>query len=186
MFGNKNMSRLGKQPIEIPKGVSISQDRYKIMVKGPLGTTEKSFVGEVDIKIDGDTITLTPKHNAKSAHALWGTYASHLRNMIEGVTKGYVKKLIIDGVGYRMAVEGENMKLNIGYSHPVLVAIPKGLKVTVEKNVATVSGYDKETVGQFSANVRSLKKPEPYKGKGIRYDGEVIRRKAGKKVTTSG
>ncbi len=152
-------------------------------MKGPLGEVARTFPSlGVKINLGEKEIVLTLEKNSKLAKAIWGTYASHFINMIEGVTKGFEKKLIIEGVGYRYQMEGNNVKLNIGYSHPVLAPVPNGLKVTCEKNIMTISGVDKDLVGQFASSIRSLKKPEPYKGKGIRYENEVIRRKVGKKA----
>jgi len=135
---------------------------------------------EITINI-ADTVTLVPKRNDVFSRALWGTYASHIKNMLAGVNKAYEKKLILEGVGFKSEVAGTSLNLALGFSHPVKMAIPEGLNVKAEKNVITISGIDKEKVGQFASQVRSMKKPEPYKGKGFRYEGEVIRRKQGKK-----
>ena len=151
-------------------------------VKGPKGTLTREFKDNVIITIDNGLITFAPAKDDPFTRALWGTYASHVKNMIIGVTEGFEKKLILEGVGFKSEVRGEELVLALGFSHPVNVPIPKDLTVTAEKNVVTVTGIDKETVGAFTASVRALKKPEPYKGKGFRYDGEVIRRKAGKKT----
>ncbi|TSD02321.1 MAG: large subunit ribosomal protein L6 [Parcubacteria group bacterium Athens0714_24] len=180
------MSRMAKKPILIPEKVDIAKDGEKIKVKGPLGELERIFKNNIEISIKDGNIVLTAKKEDKETKALLGTYVSHIRNMIAGVTKGFEKKLIIEGIGFRAQVEGTNLVLNLGLSHPVKMGIPKGLKVQVEKSIVSVSGFNKETVGQFSANVRALKKPEPYKGKGIRYENEIIRRKAGKKAATTG
>lgn len=153
-----------------------------LTVKGPLGTQQKSFKGGILINITPSEVTLSPKHTSLENKALWGTYASHVMNMISGVNTAFVKKIIIEGIGYKSEVKGTNLVLALGFSHPVNVAIPEGLKVTAEKNVITVTGIDKELVGGFVASIRALKKPEPYKGKGIRYEGEVIKRKQGKKT----
>lgn len=175
------MSRIGKKPILIPKGVTVTQDGPSIIVKGPKGELSRLFRTEVRIAIEGDTITLEPKGNAKFAMSLWGTYGSHLHNMIAGVQTHFSKKLLLDGVGFRVEMTGDKLTLSLGLSHKVVLAIPKGLTVVVEKNATTISGADKEEVGRFAAKIRSLKKPEPYKGKGFRYDTEVIKRKEGKK-----
>ena len=127
-------------------------------------------------------VQVSPKSDSLEARATLGTYASHVRNMIEGVNKGFAKKLLVEGVGYKWDVQGKNLNLALGFSHPVKVAIPEGLTVAVEKGALNISGFNKELVGQFAADVRALKKPEPYKGKGIRYEGEIIRRKQGKKA----
>jgi|SRR3989338_6966472 len=177
------MSRIGKKPIQIPEKVVFVKKGEDFSARGPLGEITRVFPSYgVKINLGEKEINLTLEKNSKLAKALWGTYASHFLNMIEGITKGFEKKLLIEGVGYRYQIEGANVKLNIGYSHPVFVSVPNNLKVTCEKNMMTIFGVDKEAVGQFAASIRSLKKPEPYKGKGIRYENEVIRRKAGKKV----
>ena len=175
------MSRLGKNPIEIPAGVTVELSGDTVTVKGPKGELVRTFRSEISIKLEENTIILTPVGDNVFVRSLWGTIGSHLRNMMEGVTKGFEKKLVLEGVGYKSAVAGTSLDLALGFSHPVKVPIPEGLTVTAEKNLITISGIDKESVGQFSAYVRSLKKPEPYKGKGFHYDGEVIRRKQGKK-----
>jgi large subunit ribosomal protein L6 len=176
------MSRIGKKVIAIPEKVEVTLASGTLTVKGPLGTLTRHFKSDIDININGKEITLLPKVITLETNALWGTYASHIMNMIAGVQTAYSKKLILEGIGYKSEVKGANLILALGFSHPVNVAIPSTLKVTAEKNLITVSGIDKEQVGEFSANVRSLKKPEPYKGKGMRYEGEVIKRKQGKKT----
>jgi large subunit ribosomal protein L6 len=152
-----------------------------VNVKGPKGELSRTFRPEIAIEVKDNTIVLTPKGDTVFVRSLWGTVGSHLRNMMEGVTKGFERKLILEGVGFKSAVSGKSLDLALGFSHPVKVEIPEGLTVTADKNLITITGTDKELVGQFSAYVRSLKKPEPYKGKGFRYDDEVIRRKQGKK-----
>lgn len=169
----------------IPSGVEIKISEDVLSVKGPLGEIFKKFKKDIKIEIKEGSIVLTPQKNIKEGFALWGTYASHIKNMIEGVTKGFEKKLIIEGVGFKAQIDGSNLVLSLGLSHPVKTEIPKDLKVKIEKNVIIISGTDKERVGQFSSQIRALKKPEPYKGKGIRYENEIIRRKAGKKVVAS-
>lgn len=155
-----------------------------LTIKGPLGTLSREFKSDIEIVCADGVVTFTPKRNDVDTKALWGTYASHVGNMVEGVSKGYEKKLIIEGVGYRAALAGAKLTLNLGFSHPVDMPIPEGLKVAVDKNVLTITGIDKELVGAFASQIRALRKPEPYKGKGIRYDGEIIRRKEGKKVVS--
>lgn len=175
------MSRLGKQIIAIPEKTTIVMDGNIVTVKGPLGEISRVFRdSEITINI-ADTVTLVPKRNDVFSRALWGTYASHIKNMLAGVNKAYEKKLILEGVGFKSEVVGTSLNLALGFSHPVKMAIPEGLTVKAEKNIITISGIDKEKVGQFASQVRSMKKPEPYKGKGFRYEGEVIRRKQGKK-----
>ena len=176
------MSRIGKQIIVIPQKTEVTLASGLLMVKGPMGTLTKKLKPEIEITIGINEITLVPKRVTLENKALWGTYASHIMNMISGVTTPYVKKLIIEGIGYKSEVKGDTLVLSLGFSHPVNVPIPQTLKVTAEKNVITATGIDKEIVGEFVANVRSLKKPEPYKGKGIRYEGEIIKRKQGKKT----
>ena len=176
------MSRIGKQPITLPTGVEASFTSGTFSVKGAKGTLTKVFRDDVAISIADGTVTLTPAKETALANALWGTYASHIKNMIEGVTVGYTKKLEIEGVGYRGEVKGTNFVLAVGLSHPVSIAIPTGITVVVEKGLFTITGIDKDVLGQFAATVRDQKRPEPYKGKGIRYQGEYIIRKQGKKA----
>ena len=176
------MSRIGKQEIIIPAGVEVTMNGAILTVKGPKGTLTKSFRDDISINIADKIITLNIKRNDKFSKSLWGTYASHIKNMIAGVQTPYQKKLILEGVGFKSEVKGKEIHFALGFSHPVVVPIPEGLTVTAEKNNITVIGIDKELVGSFTAAVRSLKKPEPYKGKGMRYEGEVIRRKQGKKT----
>lgn len=176
------MSRIGKQEIIIPKGVKVTRDGEVISVAGSKGTLNKIFRDDIDIAISEDKIVLNIKRNDKFSKSLWGTYASHLKNMIAGVETPYQKKLILEGIGFKSEVKGKEIHFALGFSHPVIVPIPEGLTVTAEKNNITVTGIDKELVGSFTAAVRAKKKPEPYKGKGMRYEGEVIRRKQGKKT----
>lgn len=176
------MSRLGKQPVTIPNGVEVSFTDGTLTVKGPKGTLTREIKDVVDITLADGSITLAPKNDSDEARALWGTYAAHVRNMITGVSDGFTKILEIEGVGYRAEAKGTSIVLNVGFSHPVELPFPEGVTATVEKNVITITGFDKEVVGQYAANVRKVKKPEPYKGKGIRYRGEYIIRKQGKKA----
>ena len=176
------MSRIGKKIIAIPEKTEVTYSNGLFTVKGPLGTLSKKFKQDIEITVGEKEITLVPKRVTLENKALWGTYASHIMNMVNGVTTPFVKKLILEGIGYKSEVKGTNLVLALGFSHLVNVPIPEGLKVTAEKNVITATGVDKEVVGEFAANVRSLKKPEPYKGKGMRYDGEVVKRKQGKKT----
>lgn len=175
------MSRIAKKPIVIPEKTEASFSNGVITIKGPLGEISKTLNNVIEVKIENKEIVLIPKNQSLDTLALWGTYASHIRNMLEGVNKAFEKKLIVEGIGFKSDVKGKELHLALGFSHPVMRVIPDGLKVTAEKNVITVTGIDVEKVGQFVAQVRSLKKPEPYKGKGIRYSDEVIRRKQGKK-----
>ena len=176
------MSRLAKKPIVLPPKTEVTYSGGVVTVKGPLGTLTKTFRPFVNIAIENDTVTMTPSGNSSEGGVLIGTYVAHLRNMIEGVNKPYEKKLIVEGIGFKADVKGQTLALALGFSHPINVAIPSDIKVTSEKNVITVSGIDCEKVGQFAANVRAFKKPEPYLGKGVRYSDEVVRRKEGKKA----
>lgn len=175
------MSRIGKKGVTIPSGTTVTQNDTVITVKGPLGELSRDFSGPVEIKIEGDKISLVPKNSSKEARALWGTYASHITNMVAGVNKAFEKKLIIEGVGYKVEPQGATLVFSLGFSHKVPMVVPGDVKALVEKNVITLSSTNKESVGQFAAQIRAKKKPEPYKGKGIRYSTEVIRRKQGKK-----
>jgi len=176
------MSRIAKKPIQIPAKTELSISGGVLTVKGPLGTLTKNFKSDIDMVLEANQITLSPKTVNLETKALWGTYASQIKNMISGVNTNFSKKIILEGIGFKSDVKGTNLVLALGFSHPVNVAIPTALKVTAEKNIITISGTDKEMVGEFAANLRALKKPEPYKGKGMRYEGEVIKRKQGKKT----
>ena len=176
------MSRVGKQQLVIPSNTEATFTGGVFRVKGPLGELSKAFSDHIDITIADGIVTFVPKAMDPFSKAIWGTYASHVKNMLQGVNAPYSKKLILEGVGFKSEVKGSDLHLALGFSHPVVVAIPAGLTVTAEKNNVSISGIDKELVGQFSAKVRALKKPEPYKGKGFHYSDEVVRRKAGKKT----
>jgi large subunit ribosomal protein L6 len=176
------MSRIGKQEIAIPKGVKVTQSGDTVTVLGPKGTLSKIFRDDIVITINDTLVSLNIKRNDKFSKSLWGTYASHIKNMIKGVETPYQKKLILEGVGFKSEVKGKTFNFALGFSHPVIVAIPEGITATADKNIITITGIDKELVGSFTAAIRALKKPEPYKGKGMRYEGEVIRRKQGKKT----
>ncbi|OGI68197.1 50S ribosomal protein L6 [Candidatus Nomurabacteria bacterium RIFCSPLOWO2_01_FULL_41_12] len=176
------MSRIGKQEIVIPGGVKVTQSGPTLTVVGPKGTLTKNFRDDITITIAGNAINLNIKRNDKFSKSLWGTYASHIKNMIAGVQTPYQKKLILEGVGFKSEVKGKTLNFALGFSHPVIVEIPDTITATADKNNITITGIDKELVGSFTAAIRALKKPEPYKGKGMRYEGEVIRRKQGKKT----
>ncbi len=176
------MSRIAKKPIVLPPKTEASFSAGIITIKGPLGSLSKQIKSNVHVEIANNEITLTPSHNGLQAKAEWGTYASHIRNMIAGVNKPFEKKLIVEGIGYKADIKGKDIVLALGFSHTITLPIPADLKVTSEKNSITISGIDIEKVGQFAAEIRSLKKPEPYLGKGVRYSDEVIRRKQGKKA----
>lgn len=176
------MSRIGKQEILIPSGVKVAQSGPILTVTGPKGTLTKNFRDDITIAITDKVINLNIKRNDKFSKSLWGTYASHIKNMIAGVQTPYQKKLILEGVGFKSEVKGKEFHFALGFSHPVIVKIPDTITATADKNNITITGIDKELVGSFTAGLRALKKPEPYKGKGMRYESEVIRRKQGKKT----
>lgn len=177
------MSRIGKKPITIPKDTTVTIQDGLLSVKGPQGELSRQFNSTIEIEVSGETITLKPKKQDLQTLTLWGTYASHIWNMVEGVNKPFEKKLVIEGIGFRAEVKGTKLVMLLGFSHPVEMEIPAGLKVKVEKENMTITGIDKESVGQFAAQVREVKKPEPYKGKGIHYHDERVRRKQGKRAT---
>ncbi|MBI4919907.1 50S ribosomal protein L6 [Candidatus Azambacteria bacterium] len=179
------MSKVGKKPIAIPGGVAVSVEDNAVKVKGSKGELSFNLPKEVELKLDGNQILVLPVGKSKKTPALWGTVRAIVANMVVGVEKGFEKKLEIEGVGFKVQLQGNDLVLNLGFSHPVVFKTPEGVKIGVEKNTITVSGVSLELVGQTAANIRALKKPEPYKGKGIRYAGEVIKRKAGKKVAGS-
>ncbi len=176
------MSRIGKLPIELPEGVNVTMAADNVVtVQGPKGTLKRQFHGLMKLTMEHRVITVSPKEQSNKARALYGTTRAVLNNMVVGVSTGFTKSLTIKGVGYRAQLQGDVLIINAGYSHPVELKIPEGISVEVPKPVnITVSGFDKELVGEFAANIRDVRKPEPYLGKGIRYDDEVIRRKEGK------
>jgi len=176
------MSRTGKLPIKIPAGTEVSIASGEITVKGKGGTLKRALHPAVEIAIANGEAVVSPAQQTRLARALWGTYAAHVRNMVAGVNTPFQKKLQVEGIGFRAELSGKQLKLQIGFSHPVVVSVPEGITAVVEKNIITITGASKEQVGQFAATVRELKKPEPYKGKGIRYEGEVVRQKQGKKA----
>jgi large subunit ribosomal protein L6 len=175
------MSRLSKKPIVIPAKTDVVIDGTKVTVKGPLGELTRSFPEVVAIVKEGSEIRVSVTNPHRNYKPLDGTVVAHVRNMIAGVNAAYEKKLLIEGVGYKADAKGQELHLALGFSHPVVLAVPAGIAVKTEKGSITITGIDKEAVGAFAAKVRSLKEPEPYKGKGIRYSTEVIRRKQGKK-----
>jgi len=181
LVNKKYMSRIGKKALVLPPKTEVNLSGSLLSVKGPLGEISRDLHALVVGTVENGSITLAPKDDSLESNALWGTYASHLVNMVQGVTVGFTKKLFLEGIGYKVEVKGDKVVLALGFSHPVEVMIPAGIKVVIEKNAIIVSGIDKEKVGQFAARLRDLKKPEPYKGKGIRYDGEVVKIKQGKK-----
>lgn len=177
------MSRLAKQPIAIPQGVEVTLDGNILTVKGQKGELSRSFKTEViGVEVTDSHVSFEKKEDTVFSRALVGTYASHVNNMISGVTQGFERKLIVEGVGFRSEVKGKQLEMSLGFSHPVVMDIPEGITATAEKNIITITGFDKEKTMQFAAQIRAKKKPEPYKGKGIRYEDEIIRRKQGKKT----
>jgi large subunit ribosomal protein L6 len=176
------MSRIGKKPVALPKGVTASVDGQLVKVKGPKGELSVKLVGEVGVKMDADGITVSPREGMDKARQMWGLSRTLVNNLVVGVTEGFAQKLEINGVGYRAAVQGANLNLQLGFSHDVAYPIPKGITITAEKpTMLTVAGIDKQLVGQVAAEIRSYRPPEPYKGKGVKYAEEHIRRKEGKK-----
>jgi len=174
------MSRIGKLPVEIPAGVEVTLDGSKIIFKKGSVQKELDTKDNVIVKIENNQIVFTPKGEDRQSKAFWGTYRSISDNIITGITKGFEKKLEINGVGYRAAVKGNVLELLLGFSHPINYDIPKDITITVEKNLVSVKGDDKQLVGQVAADIRSFRPPEPYKGKGVKYVDETIIRKAGK------
>jgi large subunit ribosomal protein L6 len=176
------MSRIGKKPVNIPAGVTVEVSGEEVKIKGAKGELSRRFGSKVTIVREENALKVSPAEGSKAARAMWGTVRMHLANMVQGVCAGFEKQLQIEGIGYRAAAEGKDLVLGIGFTHPVKIAAPAGIAFKVEKNIVTVSGCDKETVGKIAAQVRRVRPPEPYKGKGIRYVGENVRRKAGKKA----
>nr|WP_318660272.1 50S ribosomal protein L6 [uncultured Treponema sp.] len=175
------MSKLGKLPVAIPAGVTVTVDPGLITVKGAKGELKQAVNNKVTVEVKGSEVIVNPTDNSKAANAAHGLYRNLIFNMVKGVTEGYSKTLVINGVGYRAEVKGKELVMNLGYSSDFVAIIPEGLTVTADPSgKITISGIDKQRVGEFSAQLRTLRLPEPYKGKGIRYDNEVIRRKVGK------
>ena len=175
------MSRIGKLPVAIPAGVEVKLEEGNVItVKGPKGTLTRKLVDDLDIKVEGSEVIVTRPSDLKRYKSLHGLTRTLIFNMVEGVTNGYTKELEINGVGYRAAKAGKKLTLTLGYSHPVEMEDPEGIETKVDGNKITVSGIDKEKVGQFAAEIRTKRPPEPYKGKGIKYTTETLRRKVGK------
>ena len=175
------MSRIGRMPIAIPDGVTVTiAENNHVTVKGPKGTLERTLPAEMEIKLEGSEITVTRPNDLKKMKSLHGLTRTLINNMVVGVTDGYTKELEVNGVGYRASKAGKKLTLNLGYSHPVEMEDPEGLESKVDGNKIIISGIDKEKVGQYAAEIREKRAPEPYKGKGIKYSDEVIRRKVGK------
>ena len=176
------MSRIGKKAVAIPAGVTPTIDGKTLSVKGPKGTLSLAMRDEIKYTLEDGSISVMPANETKQARAFWGMQRTLVQNLVTGVTDGFTKKLLITGVGYRAAAQGRNLKLQLGYSHDVNIDVPEGLEVkTPDNTTVEISGADKQKVGQLAAEIRRWRKPEPYKGKGIKYDGEFIFRKEGKK-----
>lgn len=176
------MSRIGKQTIEIPSGVTATVEGSTVHVKGPKGSLSIPVHPDIAVVVADNVMKCSISHTTKKAPALWGTMRAILANAVSGVHEGFTKKLELQGVGYRASLQGANLQLLVGFSHPVLIEAPEGISFTVEKEIITVTGFDAYLVGQVAANIRKVRPPEPYKGKGIRYVGEHVRRKVGKVV----
>lgn len=179
------MSRIGKKPISLPSGVTVSSAGATVSVSGPKGELTRHHDSKIEVRVQDGQIIIVPQKSSLGYSAVWGLWRSLVANMVEGVSSGFEKKLEIEGIGYRAAMEGNVLVMQLGFSHPVRFLLPEGIMARVEKSVIVISGADKELVGIVAARIRSFKKPEPYKGKGIHYQGEVIRRKAGKKAVAS-
>lgn len=180
------MSRIGKQPIELPVGTTVKIDEGRIVVAGPKGVLAYRLRPEIGIRLDGQALVIEPVRPGRKTPAYWGLTRALVSRMVEGVSKGFEKRLEIEGIGYRAALEGATLVLTLGFSHQVRIEPREGITFRVEKNVITVSGPDSVLVGDAAARIRSVRPPEPYKGKGVRYAGEIIRRKAGKKAVAAG
>jgi large subunit ribosomal protein L6 len=175
------MSRIGKRPVAVPKGITVTQNGHTLSVKGPKGELSRTFHTEIQIAVQGDQVLVTRPSDEPKHKALHGLTRSLIQNMVDGVAKGFLKVLEIQGVGYKAEAKPTGLQLALGFSHPVHYKAPAGIKFTVDNNtIVKIEGADKEMVGQVAAEIRNLRKPEPYKGKGVRYQGEVVRRKAGK------
>ncbi|MGP4024682.1 50S ribosomal protein L6 [Actinomadura sp. 3N407] len=175
------MSRIGRHPITVPSGVEVTVDGREVTVKGPKGTLSHTVVEPIEVQLDGSTLTVTRPNDINKVRGLHGLTRTLINNMVVGVTDGYKKTLVIQGVGYRVVAKGKNLEFSLGYSHPITVEPPEGINFTVERPTQLiVEGIDKQKVGEVAANIRKLRKPDPYKGKGVRYEGEHIRRKVGK------
>ncbi len=175
-----SLSRIGKLPVTIPSGVTITVDSGDVVVKGPKGELTQFITPAVDVMLEDGSVIVTPKDESKVARSQHGLMRALINNMVEGVTKGYEKRLEVKGVGYRVATSNNELDMSLGFSHPVKYKAPEGVQITNDKMIIVVSGIDKQKVGQVAAEIRAIKKPEPYKGKGIMYVGEQIIRKAGK------
>ncbi len=179
------MSRIGKKPILIPEDVEVKIEKQRVIIKGLKGELSREILREIKIEIKDGQIFVSPQIETKQTKAFWGLTRALLANMIEGVVKGFEKELQVEGLGFKAELEGDNLVLQVGFSHPVVIVNQEGIKFAVKKNIITISGINKELVGQVAAKIRKVRPPEPYKGKGIRYVGEIIRRKSGKKAAAS-
>jgi large subunit ribosomal protein L6 len=178
----RQMSRVGKYPVEVPSGVQVAIAGGVLSAKGKLGELKLSLTDLVETKVDGNQVSVAPKTKEAQSRMMWGTTRSLIASMVKGVSEGYSKSLEITGTGYRAAVQGKNLEINLGFSHPVVYPVPEGIKITCERPTSIkVEGIDKRLVGQVASEIRAFRPPEPYKGKGARYSDEVIRRKEGKK-----
>ena len=181
------MSRIGRAPVTIPSGVKVKQEGQRVLIEGPKGKLSIALPAPISMSISGQELQIKRASDEQSERALHGLYRALIANMVQGVVSGFAKELEIAGVGYRAQLKGKQLELSVGFSHPVVVLIPEGITVEVPKPTSVIiKGYDKQLVGQFAANIRRIAPPEPYKGKGVKYAGEVIRRKAGKAATGAG
>ena len=180
------MSRIGKKPIALPEGVEVNLSGQSLTVTGPKGSLTSVLPREIAVEIENKTLKVIPKKEKQKTRALHGTLRAIIANNIEGVTKGWTKVLELVGTGYRAELSGKTLSLSVGYSHPVIIEAPEGIELQATKTEVTVSGIDKELVGQVAAEIRRIRPPEPYQGKGIRYQGDVVRRKPGKAARTEG
>lgn len=181
------MSKIGRKPIAIPEGVEIKIEKQTFSAKGPKGTLSLEVNSEIKVEVKEKEIIVSKNQASRDVSAFWGLTRALINNIVIGVKEGFEKKLELQGVGFRMSIQGKKINLALGFSHPVVVEVPEGLEVKIDDktNILTVSGIDKQKIGQFAANVRALKKVEPYKGKGFRYEGEQVRRKVGKKAASA-
>ncbi len=180
------MSRIGRKPVVLPKGVTLTQKAGQFIVKGPKGELTKPMPSGVAIKAEGEKVVITRVDDSRENRARHGLVRAHLANMVKGVTQGWTRELEINGVGYRAEVSGDSVTFALGYSHPIVFKLPKSISAKVDKNRLTLTSANKDELGQISAKIRELRPPEPYKGKGVKYEGEFIRRKAGKAAAAAG
>ncbi len=176
------MSRVGKHPVSLPQGVTAEVKGEALTIKGKLGALTLAITSEVEVKVEGNSVVVSPRHETQRSRMMWGTTRNNVANMAKGVSEGFKQVLEIEGVGFRAAVQGKDLVLQLGFSHEIKYPIPQGIEIKAEKpTLISITGFDKQKVGQVAAEIRGMKKPEPYKGKGIKYAGEKIRRKEGKK-----